>query len=46
MRRGRVSHNPRENIMKRSAALIAVLLASTSPVFAHHGPGSFDLTKR
>src|SRR6266849_6712616 len=31
--------------MTRSAALSVLFMVSTVPVFAHHGGGSFDLTK-
>ena len=31
--------------MIRSAALIVVFMASTVPAFAHHGGGTFDLSK-
>ena len=31
--------------MTRSAAFIVVFIASTVPAFAHHGGGTFDLTK-
>ena len=31
--------------MTRSAAFIVVFMASTVPAFAHHGAGTFDLTK-
>src|SRR4026207_796075 len=35
----------RRTSMTRSAALIIALVASTLPAFAHHGAGTFDLTK-
>src|SRR6185503_3411496 len=35
----------RRTNMTRSAAFIAVCLASTVPAFAHHGAGTFDLSK-
>ena len=31
--------------MTRSAAFIVVFMASTVPAFAHHGAGTFDLSK-
>ena len=31
--------------MIRSAAAVVLVIASTEPVFAHHGAGTFDLSK-